>query len=492
METIPGNLEQGVELLPQNIIRVETALSRFPIHRLGSKSNVRINIREKGHDGEVRVRWAVKHQPGPLAYKLDTLIVNRRIEEASRPVPKLIRLGSLRQICRDLGISEGKGTQNVKDAIYQNAEAFITAKTKYKVKDGGERTIEAGFTRYSVVFTGEELPDGKRADAVYIVLNDIYMQVLNGAMTRPLDYDYLQGLPPAPQRFYEILSYQMFAALRHNRPTAKLVYSELCTYAPQTRYTDYERVKKQMYKVHAPHRKSDYIKAVEFESAMDSENQPDWVIHYTPGAKARAEYRAFTKRGGPVVIEVEQPTSLEQELTKRGITEKTARELVTEFPEEKIRLQVEVADWKHEKGQVNDLGAFLVSAIRDNHAVPDGFETKAQRDEKANAEARKKREEAARKRRTQVEQERERALHAQVKAYWEALSVEEQATLDREALSAAPVEIATDYAEKKVTQRTLAEALFKISIREPYLKTKLGLVQTEVGEKAPSQPRLFD
>src|SRR5262245_26191699 len=270
--TTTDNPEFLPELLPKDIIRVETALSRFPIHRLGKNQNAatKIHIGGDGKNGEVKLQWVVKHQPGPLAYKLDTLVVNRRIEEASRPVPKLIKLGSLRQICRDLGITEGKGTQNVKDAIYQNAEAFITAKTKYKAKDGSERTIEAGFSRYSVIFTGEKLPDGARADAVYIVLNDIYMQVLNGAMTLPLEYDYLQVLPPAPQLFYEILSYQMFATLRHNRPTARLVYSELCTYAPQTRYTDYERVKKQMYKVHAPHRKSGYIKAVEFEPATDS------------------------------------------------------------------------------------------------------------------------------------------------------------------------------------------------------------------------------
>ncbi|MFO0888212.1 MAG: hypothetical protein U0790_03590 [Isosphaeraceae bacterium] len=488
MESMPGNPEVGTDLLPQNIIRVETALSRFPIHNLGTKSNVGINIREKDQDGEVKVRWLVKHQPGPLAYKLDTLIVNRRIEEASRPVPKVIRLGSLRQICRDLGISEGKGTQNVKDAIYQNAEAFIKAKTKYKLKDGGERTIEAGFNRYSVIFTGEELPDGKRADAVYIVLNDVYIQVLNGAMTRPLDYDYLRGLPPAPQRFYEILSYQMFAALKHNRPSARLVYSEFCTYAPQTRYADYERVKKQMYKVHAPHRKSGYIKAVEFEDATDSEGQPDWVILYTPGPKARAEYRAFTKRGGPVVIEIEQPTTLEQELAKRGVTERVARELVAEFPEERIRLQLEVTDWKHEKGQVNDRGAFLVAAIRDNHPAPDGFETKAQRTEKANDEARKKREEANARRL----RERERAAHARMKAFWDGLTPEEQEALDVEALEAAPAAAVEEYNQNKTGHRSIAQAMFRAHIRDPYIRAKLSLHQEAQTEGAVSQPSLFD
>ncbi len=56
------------------------------------------------------------------------------------------------------------------------------------------------------------------------------MQVLNTAQTRPLDYDDLKELAPAPQRFYEILSYQMFAALKYNHPHAKLAYSDYCTY----------------------------------------------------------------------------------------------------------------------------------------------------------------------------------------------------------------------------------------------------------------------
>ena len=77
--------------------------------------------------------------------------------------------------------------------------------------------MEAGFTRYNVIFTGEKLPDGRKADGVYIILNDVFIQVINGAMTRPLDYDYLKSLAPAPQRFYELLSYQMYAALKYDR-----------------------------------------------------------------------------------------------------------------------------------------------------------------------------------------------------------------------------------------------------------------------------------
>ena len=72
------------------------------------------------------------------------------------------------------------------------------------------------------------------------------MQVINGAMTRPLDYDYLKSLSPASQRFYELLSYRMYATIKNDRPRAKLRYSELCTYAPLVRQYDRNVVQPQM------------------------------------------------------------------------------------------------------------------------------------------------------------------------------------------------------------------------------------------------------
>ena len=113
------------------MIRVETALSKFPLHRLAKAGVVEIVIREQNAKGDF-LRWKVSHnseygQPGPLAYKLDTLVVNRRIEEAGRPLPRIIRLGSLKDICRELGLAEsGANTNKVKRALLQNAFAAIT------------------------------------------------------------------------------------------------------------------------------------------------------------------------------------------------------------------------------------------------------------------------------------------------------------------------------------------------------------------------------
>jgi hypothetical protein len=477
------------ELSPPNPIRVETALSRFPVHRLARKGSIRIEVSEANERGETTLSWKVSYnseygQPGPLAYKLDTLIINRRIEEAPRPIPRIIRLGSLRDICRELGVNQGQATRDIKNALYQNASAFITAKIRYRQADGAEQSLEAGFTRYHVVFTGEELPDGRKADAVYIVLSDLYMQVINGAMTRPLDYDYLKSLPPAPQRFYEVLSYQIYAALKYGRPRTRLTYSEFCTYAPQTRHTEWLRVRTQMTKVHRPHLQSGYISKVDYEQTVDRDGRPDWLMLYTPGPKARAEYRAFARRGGPTVLEVEPfalspaptlpapgPSPLEAELIDRGITPAMAGELVRDHGEEKVRAQIEQLDWLVETKpkKVADPAAWLVAGIRNGHVAPKGFVPRAERERREEARRAQERARAEERRREQEQAARDQAQRRAVDAYLQGLSLAERKALEAEALAQADAETRQSY-------REAAPARFRASVL-------LGLVREHVARE---------
>lgn len=494
MQTGAGEFkQQTMELEPLNVIRVETALSRYPVHRLAKQGTVSIEIREKSPDGEMLIQWEVSHnsrfgQPGPLAYKIDTLIVNRRIEEATRPIPKLVKLGSQAAIAEELGIKSHDTVSTIKRALYQNASAFITAKFRYRLADGKSKELEAGFSRYSVVFTGEELPDGRRADAVYLVLNEVFMQVINGAQTRPLDYDYLKDLPPASQRLYELLSFHMYAALKYGRKESKLSYAEFCTYAPLTRFLKWDQVRPQMARIHRPHLKSGYIDGVKFEQTADRDGKPDWLMVYVPGPKARAEFRAFTKRGGPRVLEVEQtsptlmspakPTasSLEQELISRGVTASTAAELVAEYPEEQIAVQVEHFDWlnKHQPKKVKgNPGGFLATAIRRSF-IPSakGFETKSERAKREDVEKAKFRLEAEAARRRQAERDREKAHEAQVRHYWSGLDLESQKKLEAQALDEASPEMRQNYETAK--NRVMRDMSLRL-IRDMHIKRILGI-----------------
>lgn len=281
-----------------SVLRTETALSRFPVHRIAKKKGeVEIEMHNQGAATYWSVSYNTKYgQAGPLAYRIDTLLVNRRIEEAGKPVPRLIRLGTLPEIAEELGLA-GHNWNLLRRALHQNASAYITAKISYRAADRSERFLEAGFNRYSVIFTGEKLPSGLAADAVYIVLNDIYLEVLNTAQWRPLDYCYMKSLTPAAQRFYEIVSYQVYAALHLGNPRAKLVYSEYCLLSTAIRYLDFDHVKKQMYKILRPHIQSGYLARIEYEAIVNERNEPDWIMYLTPGVNASREYHAFTGLG---------------------------------------------------------------------------------------------------------------------------------------------------------------------------------------------------
>jgi hypothetical protein len=288
------------ERWPISKIRTETVLSRMPIHNLAKRGQVNIQIVKKNPEGEVTLHWEVSHsdrygQPRQIAYKLDTIVINRRIDEAGRPLPQMICLGSLRDIASELGL--GGDTNQIRRALRQNAFAAITAKMTYKTTDGTEKRLEADFTRYGVVFTGEKLPDGRRADAVYVILNEPYREVLNNAPLRPLNYEYLKALPPAAQRFYEVLSYRVFAALTTHSPEARISYSDYCAYSAQQRYFDYTHFKKQMYKIHRLHVQSGYLKTVKYSATTDAEGNTDWMMSYEPGPRAEAEFREFSHRG---------------------------------------------------------------------------------------------------------------------------------------------------------------------------------------------------
>lgn len=466
-------------------IRVETALSRYPVHRLAKHGDIAIDIVERRINGEMSVRWEVTYnskygQPGPLAYKLDTLLINRRIEEAKRPVPKTLRLGSFREINTELVLTN-HDTEKVKRALRQNAFAAITAKITYRQSDGSTRTLEADFTRYSVVFTGEELPDGRKADAVYIILNDVYMQVINGAMTRPLDYDYLKILPPASQRFYELLSFQMYATLKHGRSRAKLRYSELCTYSPLTRQYDWNVVRPQLARIHAPHKKSGYVGEINFQETVDADGKADWIMLYQPGPKARAEFRAFTKRGGPVMLEVEPfnsepppplapldgallPSPLECELIDHGVTVGVAKQLAASFPEEAIRLQLEILDWLTEKKpeKITEPAAYLVTAIKNSHATPKGFVSYAERERRAEAKRAKEQQAVEEQRRKQEEKARDQAVREAIAAYREQLTPEQLAACEAAALAQAEEEARRNY-DDPVMRRFQKSILHRIT-----------------------------
>ena len=408
-------IDQLVSFFPSTITRAETALSKYPVHNLSKTDSISIHIRRKGDAGDADIQWAVSPsreygEPRQLAYKVDTLIVNRRIDQAGRPIPRVIRLGSFRELCGELDLSPGGDNfTGLRLALLQNASAFITAKLTYRSADGGTRKFEAGFTRYSVVFTGDEMPNGQRADAVHILLNEHYWKLLNKAQFRPLDYDYQKSLRPAAHRFYELVSFPMYGSLSKGQSEARLLYSDYCLRAPQERYFDRARVQKQMYKIHKPHLDSEYIADVRYVKTSDPDGGPDWEILYTPGRRARAHFTFFKKsiaEGASSSVDAlpeaaaspraartksakvrrlppENASPLVAALVKRGVAASAAAGLIPENADTASLLDaLEWGDYLIASGQpgaFRNPAGFYIYLIREGITAPAEFETSRKR-----------------------------------------------------------------------------------------------------------------
>jgi hypothetical protein len=456
-----------------DIIRTETVLSRLPIHNLAKKGSVNIQILKTNADGKVELKWIVSYsdrygQARQLAYKLDTIVINHHIDEQRRPLPKMICLGSLRDVADQLDL--GGDTNKVRRALRQNASAFITAKFEYRGNDGSKKTLEADFTRYSVVFTGEQLPDGRRADAVYIILNEPYREVLNNAPVRPLDRAYMKALPPAAQRFYEIISYKIFSAIKNDYPHANISYSEYCTFSAQLRHFERQPVQDQMAKIIRHHKQSGYITAVKYQSMIDAQNKPDWIMYLTPGPKARAEFDAAYSRRKVLKQndatankpEADQPKRIRSvsrqtefrlevapaqpkfdpvlvsEITSRGITEKKAHQLLANLKpgqDKDLIAQLEhaeqtVQDLQGTPNQVRNPAGFIISLIASNTHLPDGFETKAQGQARVERERAEGERRAAKEARQQLAWEYDAYRDAETDRYIQANSAAFEALKD--------------------------------------------------------------
>jgi hypothetical protein len=461
---VPVQIPQP-EAATLDIIRTETVLSRLPVHNLAKKGSISIKILKKTTAGEVELLWQISPsrdygEPRQLAYKLDTIIINQRIDEAGRPLPKMLRLGSLNDVCAELNLAThaGQNAKDLKRALLQNASAFITAKFNYKANDGTERRLEAGFTRYSVIFTGEKLPDGRKADAVYIIFNEPFWEVLNNAPVRPLDRAYMKELPPAAQRFYEIVSRKLYAAIKNNYPNANISYSEYCQFSAQLRHNERQRVQDQMAKIIRHHKKSGYISAVKYEATIDEQNQPDWIMYLTPGPKAYAEFalahggRKLKKLSEHNTLEAgehqpkylrarskhepskmepatPQPTfdaQLVAEFTRRGIAEQKAVELLSNLkPGQDVLAQLEsveqtIQQLKNTSHPVINPAGFYVRLIERNTPVPDGFETSAKRKAREEKERKARERRAAEEARDELEWDYERYCAAEVDRYIQA------------------------------------------------------------------------
>jgi hypothetical protein len=142
---------------------------------------------------------------------------------------------------------------------------------------------------------------------------------------------------------------------------------------------------------------------------------------------ARGAWRVLLIRGPhgrSEATEADEENELIDALVERGVSSKTAADLVSLKPHSRVRAKIEVFDWlvrNQDKRIGKNASGYLVASIRDDYQAPDDYQPPAEADRLAEVE--RLAAEAERRRRDRERQEAEAAAarEAELKAQWDAL-----------------------------------------------------------------------
>ena len=207
------------------------------------------------------------------------------------------------------------------------------------------------------------------------------------------------------------------------------------------------------------------------EPLPDSERFPkdgkDWKIRLIQkSASSIAQLSPQPPTSSDVVI-----PPLVAALVERGITGKTAAELVAKHSGESIQLKIEVFDWlvgKQDKRIAQSPEGYLVKSIADDYKTPKGFTPAAERLNETEAK-RARDQSAAEKRRQEHEADvRETRERKEAAAYWDALTPEQQAEIQAAADARAdPAHLAIEQGPlKRMGQQIRREAYIRQILKE--------------------------
>jgi len=308
-EPIPKSVKELVisEVVTPITYRASADILKFPRHILAKTSrgkrqtDIRIGDKRKGQYWHVTSNPKIG-VPGKMSFDFDYQVLHQKFYESllkarqngHKIAPRYVVVGSLREIAKQLGL-KSPDTVKVRKAIESNQAAVIqTDKAIRFINDKGEvEHLSGQFNAYNVYIRGDHLPDGDEAKKVILELSIPFWQALNSQdFFKPLDGHYFRQLAkPGPQRWYVLVSTDIFVALSKNLPYAKIRYSEYSKFHPQKRHRAFSDMKRQMDKLQQKHVELGYVEPSQYQKIDTEQGTNDWWILYKPGPRAKQEYQ---------------------------------------------------------------------------------------------------------------------------------------------------------------------------------------------------------
>jgi len=388
---LPEITDDEEEKLPTpTFIKSEVNFVRLPFFALSRKDSsrrIKTEYREFAERDEkkIEILWTVTANaefgyPTPFdkkVHKAIESIISRRNFPIKNPIDF-----SICEICKlmNIGTDSGRNYEMVKNALIRTAFAGIQSKGTFYSKND-KRWIEDAFHLYNrIVFIGETLPNGNTAETNYLFLGDWYIKSLNSSYVKPLDYGFFLSLKSnVAGRLYEFLSLQFYGT---GGEPYSIDYHKLCQVLPISEQKYLSKAIQNLESAHKELIKKGFILKAEWHK------QPNWMIIYYPGRKAKEELKsAGTERqlefklpmssGKQVTdnkIELSQDRSdIVESLIQKGIIRTTAVKLAGNYSDEQLKRQMNVLDWlvknKSPLVEKNPAG-FLRKSIEENYQPP--------------------------------------------------------------------------------------------------------------------------
>ena len=176
-----------------------------------------------------------------------------------------------------------------------------------------------------------------------------------------------------------------------------------------------------------------------------------------------------TAAGVPIVV----LHPLAAELIQRGVSKKTALELISENRSEAIARKIEEFDFlvgKDDPKVSKSPAGYLVSSINGDYATPKGFVSQAELQRRQEVKEAKARVAAEERRRKAEMNTAEEAKLREIEAYWTTLGLERQSQIEAAALAAAGDEARQTY---QLMKRLKSGASYLIMLRRDYIRYQL-------------------
>jgi hypothetical protein len=258
--------------------------------------------------------------------------------------------------------------------------------------------------------------------------NEVIFQSFQSGNLKQLDLEfYLKLRLPTTKRMYRFLDKRFYRRLRLDFDLRTLA----CEHIGLSRSYAPTELKRRLKPALEELEQLGFLEPLGAEERYSYVKRGCWRIIFIRGRATTAEAQ------DPAEPEGQQSHELIEALRARGVTAKTAQELVEAHPPGRIRTKLEVFDWllrNEDKRVGKNPAGYLVASIRSDYQAPGDYQTRAGR---ARPSAEKSRRltavaEAQRRARAEDQERREKAREARLRAAWERLTEAE-----REAIRAA-------------------------------------------------------